>query len=366
MTEKTRQGRRQRDKLAAIRDVWDKWVQRLPLLYNPGPYVTVDECLVAFRGRCPFRQYIPSKPAKYGIKIWAACDAQSSYAWNMQVYTGKSPGEAPEKNQGMRVVLDMAKGLNGHNITCDNFFTSCALGEELLKRSVTMLGTVRKNKPELPSELLVMKNRKITSSMFAFTDRATVVSYCPKKGKNVLLMSTMHKDAVLSTREDRKPQKVLDYNKTKGGVDNLDKVTASYSCRRMTARWPLVIFFNIIDVSAYNAFVIWSEINKDWNSGTLSRRRIFLEQLGYALVKPQIERRRCLPRASTAAATVVKDIQTETDTPTPPVDQTAGRKRGRCQVCPNRNDSKTINTCVKCKKYVCKEHACTLCTSCVQ
>lgn len=81
----TRQGRRERDKLAAIRNVWDKWVQQLPLLYNPGPHVTVDECLVAFRGRCPFRQYIPSKPDKYGIKIWAACDAQSSYTWNMQV-----------------------------------------------------------------------------------------------------------------------------------------------------------------------------------------------------------------------------------------------------------------------------------------
>ncbi|XP_051982284.1 piggyBac transposable element-derived protein 4-like [Xyrauchen texanus] len=359
----TRQGRRERDKLAAIRVVWDKWVQRLPFLYNPGPHITVDECLVPFRGCCPFRQYIPSKPAKYGIKIWDSCDAQSSYAWNMQVYTGKSPGEAPEKNQGMRVVLDMAEGLNGHNITCNNFFTSYALGEELLKRKVTMLGTVRKNKPELPSELLAMKNRKVTSSMFAFTEKATVVSYCPKKGKNVLLMSTMHKDAVLSTREDRKPQMVLDYNETKGGVDNLDKVTATYSCRRMTARWPLVIFFNIIDVSAYNAFVLWSEINKDWNSGKLSRRRIFLEQLGYELVKPHIERRRCLPRASTAAATVVKDIQMETHTP---LVQTASRKRGRCQVCPNRNDTKTSNTCVKCKKYICKEHTHTSCTSCAK
>lgn len=121
-----------------------------------------------------------------------------------------------------------------------------------------------------------MKNRKVTSSMFAFTDKATVVSYGPKKGKNVLLMSTMHRDAVLITREDKKPQMVLDYNETKGGVDNLDKVTATYSCRRWTARWPLLIFFNIIDVSAYNPFVIWSEINKDWNSGKLSRRRIFL------------------------------------------------------------------------------------------
>ncbi|KAL6456600.1 hypothetical protein MHYP_G00351440 [Metynnis hypsauchen] len=169
-----------------------------------------------------------------------------------------------------------------------------------------------------------------------------------------------------STREDRKPQMVLDYNKTKGEVDNLDKVIATYSCRRMTAHWPLVIFFNIIDVSAYSAFVIWSEINKDWNSRKLSRRRIFLEKLGNALVKPHIERRRCLPRASTAAATVVRDIQTGTHTSTPPVVQTAGRKRGRCQVCPKRNDSKTSNTCVKCKKYVYKEHACTFCTSCVQ
>ncbi|KAK0141262.1 hypothetical protein N1851_021704 [Merluccius polli] len=125
-------------------------------------------------------------------------------------------------------------------------------------------------KLELPFELLAMKKRKVTSLMFAFTDRATVVSYCPKKGKNVLLMSTMHKDDVMSTRKDRKPQMVLEYNKTKGGVDNLVKVTATYSCRHMAARWPLIIFFYIIDVSAYNAFVIWSEINKDWNSGKLS------------------------------------------------------------------------------------------------
>ncbi|XP_062409077.1 piggyBac transposable element-derived protein 4-like [Sardina pilchardus] len=359
----TRQGRRELDKLAAIRDVWDKWVQQLPLLYNPGPNMTVDECLVAFRGRCPFRQYIPSKPAKYGIKIWAACDAESSYAWNMQVYTGKSQGGAPEKNQGKRVVLDMAKGLSGHNIACDNFFKSYALGEELLKRKVTMLGTVRKNKPELPPELVAKEKREVASSKFAFTDKATLVSYCPKKRTIVVLMSTMHKDAVLSTREDKKPQMILDYNATKGGVDNLDKVTATYSCRRKTARWPLVIFFNIIDVSAYNGFVLWREINPDWNGAKLNKRRIFLDELGHALVRPQIERRRRLPKASAAAAAVVKDIQSEASTP--PVGQT-GKKRARCQVCPYRNDSKISNTCVKCKKFVCKQHACIVCTSCLE
>lgn len=86
------------------------------------------------KGRCPFRQYMPIKPAKYGIKIWVACDAQSSYAWKMHVYTGKPTSGGPEKNQRMRVVLDVTDGL--------------------LKRKITMVGTVRKNKPELSTVLL--------------------------------------------------------------------------------------------------------------------------------------------------------------------------------------------------------------------
>ncbi|KAL1276358.1 hypothetical protein QQF64_035981 [Cirrhinus molitorella] len=64
----TRAARRETDKLAPIRELWEKWVERLPMMYNPGLNVTVDECLLGFRGRCPFKQYMPSKPAKYGLK----------------------------------------------------------------------------------------------------------------------------------------------------------------------------------------------------------------------------------------------------------------------------------------------------------
>ena len=47
--------------------------------------------LAAFRGRCGFRQYIPSKPDKYGIKFFALVDAKSFFTSNLEVYVGTQP-----------------------------------------------------------------------------------------------------------------------------------------------------------------------------------------------------------------------------------------------------------------------------------
>ena len=106
----------------------------------------------------PFRQYMPSKPAKYGFKSWVACDAKSSYTWKMQVYTRKPSGRRPERRQGLRVVLNVTEGLHGRNVTCDNYFTSYELARQLLERKITVVGTVRKNKPELLTGLLAVHN----------------------------------------------------------------------------------------------------------------------------------------------------------------------------------------------------------------
>lgn len=63
----------------------------------------------------------------------------------MLVYTGKTAGNPADVNQGMRVVLDMTEGLKGHVITCDNFFTSFTLAEELLRKKT---GPGRNNSPK--------------------------------------------------------------------------------------------------------------------------------------------------------------------------------------------------------------------------
>lgn len=54
------------DKLAPIRDLFEDIVSSFKKYFNYSEFVTIDEKLEAFRGRCSFRQYIPSKPNKYG------------------------------------------------------------------------------------------------------------------------------------------------------------------------------------------------------------------------------------------------------------------------------------------------------------
>ncbi|XP_071743601.1 uncharacterized protein [Lepeophtheirus salmonis] len=171
-----------------------------------------------------------------------------------------------------------------------------------------MVSTVRENKPELPPALLASKEREVFSSKFAFTPTTTLVSYLPKKNKNVILLSPLHRDGSISDRDDRKPIIIMGYNRNKRSVDNLDIVIGAYSCRRMTARWPLAIFHNIIDVSSYRSFVIWRQINPTWITHKSHKRRVFLEQLGKSLVAPLIERRRNVPQTE-ASAQIVKAFQ---------------------------------------------------------
>ena len=110
------------DKLAAVSEVSNMINIRLNEVYNPSESLTVDEQLVRFFGRCPFRMYMPAKPAKYGIKFWVLCDSAHGYCLKFQVYSGRAIGAAPERHQGQRVVFELTEHLDGgYNITVDNF-----------------------------------------------------------------------------------------------------------------------------------------------------------------------------------------------------------------------------------------------------
>ena len=77
------------DRLSLIRIVSDRLQKNFVEKYRPGKYLTVDERMINYRGRCSFIVYMKDKPDPYGIKIWAICDAATSYFLYFDVYAGQ-------------------------------------------------------------------------------------------------------------------------------------------------------------------------------------------------------------------------------------------------------------------------------------
>lgn len=171
------------------------------------------------------------------------------------------------------------------NVTGDNWFSSIELVQELKARDLTYVGTLKKNKPEVPKEFLPNKARAVNSCIYGFTNDMTLLSYVPKQNKAVLMISSMH-HSVHVDEQTKKPEIIALYNSTKGGVDGLDqKIANYYSSNRRTRRWPMAVFFTIIDVSAgVNAFVI----HQTYEKTPRMKRMEFMKDLAFDLIKPFI------------------------------------------------------------------------------
>ena len=114
---------------------------------------------------------------------------------------------------------------------------------------------MRKSKPELPTDFTGAKGRNVKSTVYGFQLDAMIASYCPKTNRVVNMLSTMHSQPEIESTSDQKPSIILFHNKTKDGVGTLDRMLRSYFIKHMTRRWPLVLFYNMIDVSTINAFM---------------------------------------------------------------------------------------------------------------
>jgi len=73
----------------------------------PGLALSVDEAMVKYKGRVFFRQYMPKKPIKWGIKVWMLADTETGYVSNFDVYLGKPDGGGREVDLCSKVVLSI-------------------------------------------------------------------------------------------------------------------------------------------------------------------------------------------------------------------------------------------------------------------
>ena len=188
-----------------------------------------------------------------------------------------------------------------------------------------------------------------------------------KKNKSVILLSTTHMIDDVEQTATAKPEIIKYYNQTKGGVDTMDKILSEYTVKRRTNRWPLAFFYNMIDIAALSAYIIYTEHNQRFNSTDLRRR--FLKELANQLCMPAIEIRTSIPKVAgnhftrSAMEMVLgrKIHQLISISNDLPPRNASGRIQivGSCQVCRelNHKQRKTRKACSTCSKPVCNEHS---------
>lgn len=361
-----RHQRREIDRLAPVREVFELMVQNFQRHFTPSEFCTIDEQLLKFRGRCPFRMYIPSKPGKYGLKVFALVCAKSMYCINLEVYVGTQP-EGPYKlsTSSEEVTIRLVEPIAGtnRNLTCDNWFTSVPLAERLLQeKQLTLVGTIRSNRVGIPQEMKANKDRAIYSSLFAHHKEKTLVSYCTKPKKVVILLSTMHEDHKIDeiTGDFKKPDIVTFYNHTKIGVDVLDQMCEKYDASRNTKRWPMVMFFDLLNIGTINAVKVY---NGNKREGSPLSRSEFITNVTWELIVPQIRERVNIPGLPVELKRRARKLLGIEDPQ--PERVSTDNKVGRCYRCGRERDRSTRKCCNKCGHKICPDHSILVCDLCI-
>lgn len=335
--------------------------------YVPGMQVSIDERMVAFKGRCGMKQYIKNKPTKRGFKIWVLADSKTGYTYTFEIYTGKRLTKT-KNGLGYDVVMSLKHDLfnQGYHLYIDNFYSSLKLFQDLFTQGCFCTGTVRDNRignsKKCQSKILP-KNAPRGSSKWYRDGQLVYVKW--KDTKEVTIMSTYWQATGTNTVKRKKksdgsyvvqnvniPPPIADYNQNMGGVDLSDQLIKYYNAVKKTKKWWKVLFYHFIDMSIVNGFILYkmSEGTLDQKSFRQEIAQTLVQDYIYEVASPQAGR----PTRSTVRA---KHCPIPLVSPTEIVDKcdraTSGKRN--CKLCyaKEKQQQRTPWKCSECRVPLC-------------
>ncbi|CAF1349211.1 unnamed protein product [Didymodactylos carnosus] len=254
----------------------DRLVKLKPILLNlkekfsksmyPYKNLEIDESLMLWRGKLLFKQYIPSKRHRFGVKLFVLCDCKTKLILDFIVYTGSTTEIKDFPSLGISesiVTTLMEKYLHvGHVLYLDNWYSSPTLYETLHDMKTGACGTVRSDSIGLRK---ILKKLKAGEKVSQFTDNLLYLRWYDKREINML--TTIHNDDMIRTEKINhitnepvvKPRCIVDYNSNMGAVDNTDMQVSFSECVRKTIKWNKKLFFHIMDMTLLNAYIMYKE-----------------------------------------------------------------------------------------------------------
>ena len=139
------------DRLHKVRPLIELLREQFRKIYSPGKNLSMDESLVLYKGRLKLKQYIKTKHAQFGIKLYELCTS-SGITLDFLVYCGQGMysdddlySKMPASERIPMVLMEPFLG-NGHVLYTDNFYTSPLLTKHFLLKDTDLCGTIKKNR----------------------------------------------------------------------------------------------------------------------------------------------------------------------------------------------------------------------------
>ncbi|KAL0868131.1 hypothetical protein ABMA27_008755 [Loxostege sticticalis] len=340
-------------KLVKIQPIIDHLNEKFSSLYLPEQCIAIDESLLLWKGRLSFAQLISNKAASVGIKSYELCESRTGYLWKMIFYTGK-PNKSGEPKDSDRtsdepngatshIVYQLVRPLlnRGHILLMDNFYNSPLLSRTLKAQKTDTVGTLRINREFVPE---MLKNKAKSEMrpgevLFSVTEDLSIVLW---RDTNVVsLISTYHKVEVAGKEKYEfykyKPQVVLDYNISMGGIDKKDQLLQAFPVERVrNSVWYKKVFRRLVNVSILNSYVIFNH----YRTNKISQRDFRLWLAEDILKKYKVTSQ---PRGEIVARKSLGHY---------PIKNKTGR--ARCKFCAKKKvDSRTPWMCEMCQVDLC-------------
>jgi hypothetical protein len=336
-----------RDPLPHVRSLAAKLNASFAAHSSPSHRLTLDEAIAAFKGRSPIKQYIPSKPHKWGYKIY--CLSSEDYLLRFEIYAGKE--ERSADGATFDTVMRMLAGYEGqqHVLFTDNWFTSPALLRALQQKGIRLCGSVRRNRkgmPDIPAEEVSalgqgqwLQRQKGDATVAVWRDQKVMwllYNHCsPGEVASLDRWNDFgHKVSVGC------PRAIRDYFYGARSVDVLSQLHYAYLPGRKAQRsWPRLAWW-LLDMCVINAFKLWSKGQQ--HPGQLHFREELMHELLKQLPAEHLPRKRGAGRHPSHAM-ASEHFTTRVD------------EARDCAVCSRRPASRTRTHyfCASCQAHLC-------------
>jgi len=241
-------------------------------MFIPYQNMCIDESLMVFKGRLLFKQYIPSKRHRFGIRFFVMCDCKTGYVLDFIIYTGgtREIGNFDIANIGKlgSIVLTlMNEYLNkGHTVYVGNWYTRPALFSHLFANKTNACDTVKANRKGMP-----VMNKKLKAGEIESKASKNLLAIKWHDKRDVMLLSTMHTNEFAPSDKVNhntgknvfKPITILDYKENMGSIDWTDMMLSSTETVIKSIKWYKKTFSIYLTYPVLNAPILYNQLTQN-------------------------------------------------------------------------------------------------------